>query len=113
MARQPAWFLLDSTATGDRSPVRQSERRALTRAGLTEKILDIKREKDWSWRHICTEIGGISDVLIVGALMGQMKLVKPMARKAAVLFGLSIAEERMLNEEQLRGTPMPPTDQLI
>jgi cyanate lyase len=85
----------------------------VTRAELTEKILDIKREKAWSWRHICSEIGGVSEILIVGALLGQMKLVKPLARKAAALFGLSVAEERMLNEVPSRGTPMPPTDPLL
>ena len=81
----------------------------MTRAQLTEKILDIKREKGWTWRHICDEIGGMSDVMIVGALLGQMKLVKPQAAKAAELFGLSTAEERMLNEVPYRGTAMPPT----
>ncbi len=85
----------------------------MKRADLTEKILDIKREKNWSWAYITGEIGGMSPVLVVGALLGQMKLVKPLARKAAVLFGLSQAEERMLNEVPLRGTPMPPTDPLI
>ena len=55
----------------------------------------------------------MSPVLVVGALLGQMKLVKPLARKAAALFGLSPAEEAMLNEVPLRGTPMPPTDPLI
>jgi cyanate lyase len=44
----------------------------MTRADLTEKILDIKREKGWSWKHICGEIGGFSPMLIVGALLGQM-----------------------------------------
>jgi cyanate lyase len=85
----------------------------MTRSELTEKILDIKRGKGWSWKHITTEIGGVSPVLIVGALLGQMKLVKPLAKKAAVLFGLSETEERMLNEVPTRGTPMPPTDPLI
>jgi cyanate lyase len=44
-----------------------------------------------------------------------MKLVKPLAKTAADLFGLSSAEERMLNEVPNRGTgtPMPPTDPLI
>jgi cyanate lyase len=64
----------------------------------TEKILDIKREKGWSWKQICNEIGGVSPVLVVGALLGHMKLVKPLAKKAAGLFGLPQAEERMLNE---------------
>ncbi len=85
----------------------------MTRAQLTEKILDIKRERGWTWKFICDEIGGVSPVLIVGALLGQMKLVKPLAKKAATLFGLSAVEERMLNEVPHRGTPMPPTDPLI
>ena len=34
----------------------------------------------------------------------------PGAKKAAALFGLSEAEERMLNEVPYRGMPMPPTD---
>ena len=85
----------------------------MKRSDLTEKILDIKREKGWSWRHICDEIGGVADTLIVGALLGQMKLVKPLAQKAAELFGLSEAEQAMLNEVPMRGTPMPPTDPLL
>src|SRR5262245_28862248 len=85
----------------------------MKREELTEKILDIKREKGWTWRQITEEIGGMSPVLVVGALLGQMKLVKPLAKKAAGLFGLSPAEERMLNEVPYRGTAMPPTDPLI
>jgi cyanate lyase len=85
----------------------------MKRAELTEKILDIKRENGWSWRHICDEIGGVSDTIIIGALLGQMKLVKPLAQKAAQLFDLSMAEQAMLNEVPSRGTPMPPTDPLL
>jgi len=85
----------------------------MKRSDLTEKLLDIKREKGWSWKHICEGIGGYSEVLIVGAVLGQMKLTKPQAAKAAELFGLSKAEEAMLNEVPTRGTPMPPTDPLI
>ena len=59
---------------------------------LTEKILDIKREKGWSWKQITDEIGGMSEVLVIGALLGQMKLVKPLAEKAAALFGLGAGE---------------------
>jgi cyanate lyase len=50
---------------------------------------------------------------VVGALLGQMKLVKPLAKKAAALFGLAPNEERMLNEIPQRGTAMPPTDPLL
>ena len=87
----------------------------MRREDLTEKILDIKREKGWTWKHITDEIGGMAPTLVIGALLGQMKLVKPLAKRAATLFGLSEMEERMLNEVPYRGTgtPMPPTDPLI
>ena len=85
----------------------------MTRAELTDKLLDIKREKGWTWKYICDQIGGMSPVMIVGAVLGQMKLTKPQAGKAADLFGLSKSETTMLNEVPLRGTPMPPTDPLI
>ncbi|MFV0295323.1 MAG: cyanase [Hyphomicrobiaceae bacterium] len=87
----------------------------MKREDLTEKILDIKREKGWSWADITNEIGGMSPVLIVGALLGQQRLVKPLAKKAADMFGLSAAEEAMLNEVPMRGAgvQVPPTDPLI
>jgi cyanate lyase len=85
----------------------------MKRTDLTEKILDIKRERGWTWKFIAQEIGGMSPVLIIGALLGQMKLVRPQAEKAAELFGLSEAEKRLLNEVPVRGTPMPRTDPLI
>jgi cyanate lyase len=85
---------------------------AMKRSDVTERILDIKREKGWKWKDICQKIGGYSEMLIVGALLGQMKLTKPQAAKAAELFGLSKSEEKMLNEVPMRGAnvPMPPTD---
>jgi len=85
----------------------------MKRGDLTEKILDTKREKGWSWKHIVDEIGGMSPVLIVGALLGQMKLTKPQCEKASALFGLGESEKRLLNEIPMRGMPMPPTDPLI
>jgi cyanate lyase len=87
----------------------------MTRAGLTEKILEIKREKGWSWKHICDQVGGYSPVLVVGALLGQMKLTRPQAEKAGELFGLSRGETALLNEVPMRGAgvAMPPTDPLI
>jgi cyanate lyase len=97
----------------DSTPQTIQGAKPMRREDLTEKILDIKREKGWSWKYITGEIGGMSPVLVVGALLGQMKLVKPLAAKAAALFGLSPAEERMLNEVPHRGTSMPPTDPLI
>ena len=87
----------------------------MKREDLTEKLLDIKREKGWSWKHICAEIGGMSPVMITGGVLGQQKMTKPMAAAAAKLFGLSKAEQALLNEVPMRGTgtPMPPTDPLI
>ena len=87
----------------------------MTRADLTEKILDIKRDNGWSWKYIHEKIGGTSPVLLVGALLGQMKLTKPQVANAAELFGLSKSEATMLNEVPMRGAgvPMPPTDPLI
>jgi cyanate lyase len=87
----------------------------MKRSDLTEKLLDIKREKGWTWKYICEQIGGMSPVLVTGAVLGQMKLTKPQAAKAAELFGLSKMETTLLNEVPMRGegTPMPPTDPLI
>ena len=85
----------------------------MTRADLTEKLLDIKREKEWTWKYICEQIGGMSPILVTGAILGQMKLTKPQAANAAKLFGLSKSEQTLLNEVPMRGTPMPPTDPLI
>jgi cyanate lyase len=87
----------------------------MTRAGLTEKLLDIKREKGWTWKYICEQIGGMSPIMITGAILGQHKLTKPQAANAAKLFGLSKSEQALINEVPMRGTatPMPPTDPLI
>jgi cyanate lyase len=87
----------------------------MKRSDLAEKILDIKRENGWTWKYICDQIGGMSPMMITGALLGQMKLPKQQAAKAGELFGLTKAETAMLNEVPMRGTgtPMPPTDPLI
>ena len=85
----------------------------MTREELTAKLIDIIRENGWSWKHICAESGGMSPVLITGAILGQMKLTKPQAAKAGELFGLSKTEQALLNEVPHRGSPMPPTDPLI
>ena len=87
----------------------------MTRADLTEKLLDLKREKGWSWQYICEQIGGMSPVMITGGVLGQQKMTRPMAAAAAKLFGLSKTEETLLNEVPMRGidSVMPPTDPLI
>src|SRR2546430_15727535 len=87
----------------------------MNRAALTEKIRGINREKGWTWKYIHARIGGSPRVLLVGALLGQMKLTKPQVAKAADLFGLTKAETALLNEVPMggAGVAMPPTDPLI
>ena len=65
----------------------------MNRADLTEKLLDIKREKGWTWKYICEQIGGMSPVMITGGVLGQQKMTKPMAAAAAKLFGLTKSEQ--------------------
>src|SRR6185503_20404820 len=109
------WMPATSAGMTEKIQTSGAKETIMNRAALTEKILDIKREKGWKWKMICEKIGGFSETLIVGALLGQMKLTKPQAAKAAELFGLSKGEEALLNEVPMRGTgtPMPPTDPLI
>src|SRR3979411_914063 len=87
----------------------------MKRSDLTEKLLDIKRDNGGRVKTIAEETGGYSEVLIVGAALGKMKLTKPQAANAGELFGLTKSETAMLNETPMRGegTPMPPTDPLI
>src|SRR5262245_64931938 len=87
----------------------------MNRSDLTEKLLDIKREKGWTWKYIWGPMGRMSPVMITGGVLGQQKMTKPMAAAAAKLFGLSKSEQALLNEVPMRGTgaTMPPTDPLI
>jgi cyanate lyase len=87
----------------------------MNREELTRKILDSKRAKGLSWKTIVAEIGGGSAVYVTAALMGQMKLRPEQAERAAKLFGLDAAEQRLLQEIPYRGS-LPgavPTDPLI
>ena len=85
----------------------------MRREQLTETILDISVSEAGAGVTSQTRLAAYRPILVVGALLAQMKLVKPLAKKAAALFGLSEEEERMLNEVPTRGTPMPPTDPLL
>jgi cyanate lyase len=55
----------------------------------------------------------MSPVLIVGAVLGQMRLPKALAERAQRLFSLTEDEQRLLSEVPNRGTTMPPTDPLL
>lgn len=86
----------------------------MKRADLTEKLLDIKRDKGWTWKHICAEIGGLSEILITASILGQMRLPVAQCARAKELFALTESEARLLNEPPYRGSfEAPPTDPLI
>src|ERR1041384_3992136 len=87
----------------------------MKREHLTEKLLDIKREKGWTWKYICEQIGGMSPIMITGGVLGQQKMTNTMGAAAAKLFDLSKSDQALLNEVPMRGagTSMPPTDPLI
>ena len=87
----------------------------MTRAELTAKILDAKRKKGLSWQALAQKIGGNSPVFLTAALLGQMKLEKAQAAKAAKLLGLTAEEAALLAEIPYRGS-LPtavPSDPLI
>ena len=87
----------------------------MNRADVTEKILSAKRMKELTWAEIAKKIGGASKIIVTAACMGQMKMTKEQATKAAKLFGLGKEETLLLQEVPYRGSlpQVPPTDPLI
>jgi cyanate lyase len=87
----------------------------MKRAEVTEKILTAKRLKELTWEEIAKKIGGASKIVVTAACMGQMKMTKEQATKAAKLFGLGKEETLLLQEVPYRGSlpQVPPTDPLI
>ena len=87
----------------------------MNRANVTEKILSAKRLKELTWEEIAKKIGGASKIVVTAACLGQMKMTKEQASKAANLFGLGKEETLLLQEVPYRGSlpEQPPTDPLI
>ena len=87
----------------------------MMRAEVTEKILSAKRLKGLSWEEIAAKVGGASKIIVTAACLGQMKMTKEQAAKAAELFGLGQEETLLLQEVPYRGSlpQIPPTDPLI
>jgi cyanate lyase len=87
----------------------------MIRAEVTEKILTAKRLKGLTWEQIAVSIGGASKVIVTAACLGQMRMTKEQATKAAELFGLGTEETLLLQEVPYRGSlpQIPPTDPLI
>lgn len=81
---------------------------------LAKKIIAIKKKKKWTWQDIGKKVGK-NPVWVTAALMGQMSMLEPEAKKAAKLFGLSADEMQTLMDIPYRGS-LPtavPTDPLI
>ena len=76
----------------------------MKRAEVTEKILTAKRLKELTWEEIAKKIGGASKIIVTAACMGQMKMTKEQATKAAKLFGLGKEETLLLQEVPYRGS---------
>jgi cyanate lyase len=87
----------------------------MTREELTLKIQSRKRTKKLTWKQIAAAIGPASPILIIAALLGQMRLDDGEAAKAAELLELGDEERQLLTEVPYRGSlpPGPPTDPLI
>jgi cyanate lyase len=95
-------------------PVSNRER-IMNRAAVTEKILSAKRLKELTWDQVARKIGGASKIVVTAACMGQMRMTREQAAKAAKLFGLGKEEALLLQEVPYRGSlpQIPPTDPLI
>jgi cyanate lyase len=84
------------------------------KTALGQKILTLKKQKGLSWNDIAAAIGQ-APVWSCAACLGQMSMPAEVARKAAIILGLSDAEVEILTAIPYRGS-LPgavPTDPLI
>jgi cyanate lyase len=84
------------------------------KTALGQKILALKKQKGLSWNDIAAAIGQ-APVWSCAACLGQMSMPAEVARKAAIILGLSDAEMEILTAIPYRGA-LPtaiPTDPLI
>jgi cyanate lyase len=88
----------------------------MTRAEVTARVLEAKRQSGLSWREIGGKIGQGSPVFYTAALLGQHALTPEEARRAAALLKLDDAVAALLTEipeKRGAGLEMPPSDPLI
>ena len=88
----------------------------MTRADVTARILEAKRQLGLKWRQIAVNLGNGSPVFYTAALLGHHALTPGEAKKAGVLFKLDDAAVALLAEiPEERGATlrMPPSDPLI
>ena len=93
-----------------------ADRQRVTIAGTAILLLTFQRPAPAPADEEAIELRAVLDTATDGILMLEDDgTLRAMNGSAEALFGLSAAEERMLNEVPYRGTgtPMPPTDPLI
>ena len=87
---------------------------AMTRAELTEKILQIRIDRDLTWKWIA-EQSGLSKEFTTAAVLGQMALPAESARKVGAALDLNSHEVKLLQQIPNRGSlgEAIPTDPLM
>jgi cyanate lyase len=87
---------------------------AMNRAELTEKILQIRLDRDLTWTWIA-EQSGLSKEFTTAAVLGQMALPAESARKVGAALDLNSHEVKLLQQIPNRGSlgEAVPTDPLI
>jgi cyanate lyase len=87
---------------------------AMTRAELTEKILQIRIDRDLTWKWIA-EQSGLSKEFTTAAVLGQMALPAESARRVGAALDLNSHEVKLLQQIPNRGSlgEAVPTDPLM
>jgi cyanate lyase len=87
---------------------------AMNRAELTEKILQIRLDRDLTWKWIA-EQAGLSKEFTTAAVLGQMALPVEAARKVGAALDLNSHEVKLLQQIPNRGSlgEAVPTDPLM
>jgi cyanate lyase len=87
---------------------------AMNRAELTEKILQIRLDRDLTWTWIA-EQSGLSKEFTTAAVLGQMALPVEAARKVGAALDLNSHEVKLLQQIPNRGSlgETVPTDPLM
>jgi cyanate lyase len=87
---------------------------AMTRAELTEKILQIRIDRDLTWKWIA-EQSGLSKEFTTAAVLGQMALPTEAARKVGAALDLNSHEVKLLQQIPNLGSlgEAVPTDPLM
>jgi cyanate lyase len=88
----------------------------MTRAEVTARVLEAKRQSGLAWKEIAGKIGQGSPVFYTAALLGHHALTAEEAKKACAILKLDAAAAAILAEiPENRGASleMPPSDPLI